>query len=257
MGKNLKIKMTVLALFVITVLFFSSLSSSYIPLTTGKITQGGIKKIKSLEEDDVNAIQKKIDEKQQNFIAQKELDSSNFTNSDYKTFFKNTVFMGDSLTQPLDFYGFLDSTSVVAEKGRYVVAALNDVDKVASLYPTRVIMLYGMNDLGYYPQIEDFITNYKILINKVKSKLPKAEIVILSPLYVTKTAQINSPEVSTDRIDKSNELIVEMCEEEEIEYIDIREIITKNPNLYEPDGMHVVADFYNKLLDLLILKLRF
>lgn len=254
MGEKLKIKITVLALFVTTVVFFLSLSSSYIPLTTSKVTEDGIERIKLLEENDVNTIQKKIDERQQSLIAEKELNSSNFTNSDYKAFFQNTVFMGDSLTQPLDFYGFLDSTSVVAEKGRYVVSALEDVDKVASLYPTRVVMLYGMNDLGYYPKLEDFITNYKVLINKVKSKLPKAEIVILSPLYVTQAAQISSPEVSSDRIDRSNELIVQMCEEEEIEYIDIRGIITKNPNLYEPDGMHVVAGFYNILLNSLILR---
>ena len=43
-----------------------------------------------------------------------------------------------------------------------------------------------------------------------------------------------------------------MCEEESITYLDLRSIISKKPNLYEPDGIHVVADFYNIYLEVLM-----
>ena len=59
-----------------------------------------------------------------------------------------------ALTEAIYAYGFLDSTSVVAEKGKNVMTALeDDVPKVVNLVPNRVIMLYGMNDLECFEDL--------------------------------------------------------------------------------------------------------
>ena len=108
---------------------------------------------------------------------EEEMSNGNATSAasenNYKVIFKSTVFMGDSLTEAIYAYGFLDSTSVVAEKGKNVMTALeDDVPKVVNLVPNRVIMLYGMNDLECFEDLNDFCDKYKILINSTKEKLP-------------------------------------------------------------------------------------
>lgn len=256
----MKLKKKVVYIFLLLVIFFSLSSKNVIPSAISKNTKNGIKKINSMQSKTVadikkDATNKKIDVKEKNIedIIDKAINTPSYTTKDYKEFFKNTVFMGDSLTEAIYAYGFLDSTSVVAEKGKNVMTALeDDLPKVVNLVPNRVIMLYGMNDLACFDNLDDFYDKYKILVNSIKEKLPETQIIVISTFYATDEAVVNSKYLSKDRVDEANKYIKKMCEEESITYLDLRSIISKKPGLYEPDGIHVVGNFYNIYLEVLM-----
>ena len=174
----MKLKMKVVYIFLLLVIFFSLASKNVIPSSISKNTKTGIEKINSMQTKTVadikkDATNKKIDVEEKNIenIIDKAINAPIYTTKDYKEFFNNTVFMGDSLTEAIYAYGFLDSTSVVAEKGKNVMTALeDDVPKVINLVPNRVIMLYGMNDLECFEDLNDFFFFFKILINSIKNQ---------------------------------------------------------------------------------------
>ena len=52
------------------------------------------------------------------------------------------MFYGDSITEALSFYEFLDESQVIALKGHTLIDAKNDVDKVAEVCPEKIFMLF-------------------------------------------------------------------------------------------------------------------
>lgn len=249
-------KIGVLFVALLVGIFFVKTSSNNVTVTTNQETKDGIKTVSELEKKDVSKVQQKFNEKEEKKAKEEQENnndnSSQASGNNYKVFFKSTVFMGDSLTQPLSLYGLLDNTSVVAEKGRNIDKALGDLDRVVNLCPNTVIMLFGMNDLGYYDNIEDYITKYKELVSELRKRIPDVKLAILSPTYITEQAALTTTFLSADRIDKANELLQDMCKKEKITYIDIRDIQANNPNMFEPDGIHLVGSFYPLMLDKII-----
>lgn len=252
--------MKVVYIFLSLVIFFSLASRDVIPSSISRNTKMGIEKINSMQnktvadiKQDIIDVKLDVEEKNIEEIIDKAINEPMYTTKDYKEFFNDTVFMGDSLTEAIYAYEFLDSTSVVAEKGKNVMTALeDDVPKLINLAPNRVIMLYGMNDLGCFDNLNDFYERYKILINSIKEKLPETQIIVISTFYATDEAITTSQYLSKDRVDEANTYIKKMCEEESITYLDLRSIISKKPEFYEPDGIHVVGDFYNIYLEVLM-----
>lgn len=253
-------KIGVLFVALLVGVFFVKTSANNITVTANQETKDGIETVSELEKKDVAKVQQKFKEREEKKAKEEEKSNGNATSAtsenNYKVIFKSTVFMGDSLTQPLSLYGFLDNTSVVAEKGRNIDKALADLDRVVNLCPSTVVMFFGMNDLGYYDNIEDYITKYKELISELRKKITDVELVILSPTYITEQAALTTTFLSSDRIDKSNELLKDMCKKEKITYIDIRDIQTNNPNMFEPDGIHLVGSFYPLMLDKIISEMK-
>lgn len=253
-------KIGVLFVALLVGVFFVKTSANNITVTANQETKDGIETVSELEKKDVAKVQQKFKEREEKKAKEEEKSNGNATSAtsenNYKVIFKSTVFMGDSLTQPLSLYGFLDNTSVVAEKGRNIDKALADLDRVVNLCPSTVVMFFGMNDLGYYDNIEDYITKYKELVSELRKKITDVELVILSPTYITEQAALTTTFLSSDRIDKSNELLKDMCKKEKITYIDIRDIQTNNPNMFEPDGIHLVGSFYPLMLDKIISEMK-
>lgn len=253
-------KIGVLFVALLVGVFFVKTSANNITVTANQETKDGIETVSELEKKDVAKVQQKFKEREEKKAKEEEMSNGNATSAtsenNYKVIFKSTVFMGDSLTQPLSLYGFLDNTSVVAEKGRNIDKALADLDRVVNLCPSTVVMLFGMNDLGYYDNIEDYITKYEELLSELRKRIPDVKLVILSPTYITEQAALTTTFLSSDRIDKSNELLQNMCKKEKITYIDIRDIQTNNPNMFEPDGIHLVGSFYPLMLDKIISEMK-
>ena len=256
----MKCKNKTLYVFLLMIIFFSLASKDVMPTSISKKTKSGIKKIESMQKKTVSDIKEDSEVKKVNIegedidnIIDEAISSPKYNTEDYKEFFNSTVFMGDSLTEAIYGYGFLDSTSVVAEKGKNVMTALeDDVPRVVDLVPDRIIMLYGMNDLECFDNLEEFYDKYKKLINSVKEQLPKTEIIIISTFYVTDKEATEVTALSKDRVDEANKYIKKMCDEEDLTYLDLRSITSKKPNFYEPDGVHVIGDFYDIYLNVLI-----
>lgn len=167
--------------------------------------------------------------------------------SQTKTYFANSVFMGDSLTEPISYYELLSDKNVVGVKGRNVHSALGDVSTVAGRSPKKLFLLYGMNDLLIYNDKDRFVKEYVKLISALKEKMPKIKIYIESILPVTTSIQKKTPGFAVNREIEFNKALKAMTKKEGIGFIDVRKLIDSE-KMYEPDGIHLKIDFYKKLL---------
>lgn len=157
--------------------------------------------------------------------------------------------MGDSLTEAMASYDLLPQTNVVAKVGRNLKSAHEDLSRLNNLAPNRIFFWYGMNDLSNNGTAEAFVEDYKKLINAVKAKHQSMEVVILSILPANKAAQTKEPAIAKSRVQAFNEAVKKMALAEGYGFIDATPLITEN--LYEPDGIHVVAKFYQELFALI------
>ena len=168
----------------------------------------------------------------------------------YKDIFRSSVIMGDSQSEGLTIYNILNSTSVIAKKGSNLVDARSNMNTLSNLNPSNVFTLYGMNDLLIYNEdVDNFIKDYKALINEVKKTLPNANIFVNSILPVQEKVLKKRPVYN--KVDDYNESLEKMCKDLEITFVDVSTLLINNEELYEGDGMHLKPSFYPAWLDIL------
>lgn len=205
----------------------------------------GVAKIKELESEDISSIRDEIESNSK--------DNSNIKNNkgeiNFESLFENSVIMGDSRGEGLTEYNFLSPSSVVAYKGRNVIEAKGDVSEVVNLSPSNVFLTYGMNDLQLFDNSKEFINKYEILINDIKSKLPSSKIYVTSIIPTTQEAIEKEPNFK--HVYSFNKALKEMCKSLNIEFIDVNDSVNSGRYLYEPDGIHFSAKFYDGYLNIL------
>lgn len=260
--KRKKIVLGVVSLTVIIFIFGGSYRlSAHIKEKLEKVdmVEDGVLAIRNLENKNVSDIQSKIEKIKQDKLNKvnkesiKKHEKSNTKeqkNRSYKAIFEDTVFMGDSLVEPLDEYNFISSSSVVATKGRNVITANEkDISSVISLKPRKIVMLYGMNDLGMFKYKNDFIDKYKKLIANIRKQLPGTQIYINNIFKTQEKVWLKDKNLMPERITEFNNALKDMCDELKINYIDVSYLVQSNSKLYEPDGIHLIANFYPKWLE--------
>lgn len=176
---------------------------------------------------------------------------------DYNAIFEDAIFMGDSITEGLYYMEVIDSSKVIASMGASILKAKEELPKVVSLVPAKVVLLYGMNDVILFDEsnqwttIDSFKANYKELLQTIKNQLPNAEIYVQSPLSVADGNLNASPRLTNENIDKLRVAVEEVCKEVEVHYLDINSIVEKNETLRAGDGIHFNYDFYIQWMSLL------
>ncbi len=201
-------------------------------------TTNGINEIKKLENKSVMQIEQKIDA----------MRSESTEDMNFKKIFSNSVIMGDSISESLSEYDILEKSSVVAYKGRNTESAIGDVSTVINLQPQKIFMTYGMNDLLLFNGNSNlFIKQYEKLINKVKQGLPNTEIYVCSVLPVEQIA-INR-NAAFKQYSQFNISLQKMCKDLGITYIKTDDLLDGHSEYYEPDGIHMKANFYPQWLN--------
>lgn len=196
-------------------------------------TEYGINEIKKLESKNVIELEKKI-----NNMAKQSL-----KDRDFKSIFSNSVIMGDSISEGLIGYGILNKSSVVAVKGRNTSTAMKDIPTTINLQPANVFLTYGMNDIGYFSgNIENFIKQYKKMVDEIKNSLPQTDIYITGILPVQQKA-INKQRLYT-KLDQFNDALKVMCNENGLTFVETKDLLSEDSKYYEPDGIHVKMGFY-------------
>ena len=183
----------------------------------------------------------------------KEQQSASATIEDklYKSIFKTSVFLGDSITEGLSFHETLDDANVMAKAGATALFALDDVDALVSKNPKNVFIHLGSDDILWptdNPQ-EFSMTQYAILIDKIKGKLPNANIMIVSVTPVTVEAEKIEPRYKN--IKDYNKGLKELAVKEQVKFIDLYPVFQNNQNLHDTDGIHFKEEYYTLLLDFL------
>jgi hypothetical protein len=169
------------------------------------------------------------------------------TDISHKMYFKDSLFLGDSITEVLSVYEILDDDSVYGVKGFTVVKAKKQINAIIQTNPKKMFILFGMNDLGYGMSEEQFVKDYAELIDLIQEKLPKTEIYVQSLLPVTEKVEQSRPNLSNARVNAFNQALSIMLKEKHIHFMDITSIVSSD--LYEQDGIHFKPKFYKVWLD--------
>lgn len=210
----------------------------------------GITIIKELEAQDVLESEEKIE------LVQKGLQGINTNKNngevDFVDKFSSSVILGDSRAESIVLYEILNSSSVVAYKGRNLITAQKegDIDTAINLVPKNIFLTYGLNDTGIYGNPSDFIKEYEKIIKYIQNRLPNTKIYVNSIFNVSNGALAKQPHFK--KISQFNVAILDMCNRLGLTYIDGSSIV--DSSLYEVDGVHFKPQFNKSWLKLLIEK---
>lgn len=161
--------------------------------------------------------------------------------------FQGAVIIGDSITESIVEYGYLDTDVVISKRGLSVAAADEQIQTAISLHPSTIFMAFGSNDLETYESdYQSFIDAYRIQIKKLQEALPDSPIYIngILPLLPSAIEAIPALGYYPDY----NEALIRLCEEMDCTFIDNSFIVEGNDSIYEPDGEHVIQEYYPKWL---------
>ncbi len=176
-------------------------------------------------------------------------------------FFKNDLFIGDSIFTGLYGYSYLDRENVAAAIGYTPYGAQETdfdesffsgsaVDYAKSRQPKRIIIMLGSNSLSPQTDFDDFRTGYRGLLNKLKANCPDSVICAVSVPPITADSSLASYSgITNSIINKANENIKSLCGELGVMYYDFNSVL-KDENGYfkeeyaEVDGMHFMGSTY-------------
>lgn len=186
--------------------------------------------------------------------------------SDYdEEFFKNDLFIGDSIFTGLYLYSYIERENVAAVGGYTPYRALNSAfdedfyigsaaDYAKEKQPDHIIIMLGSNGLTPQTDLEDYGNDYRDLLNALKDYCPNSEICVVSVPPITANSTMASYSgINNALIDELNEVISALCNDLEIAYCDLNSVLKDdngyfNEDYVYDDGMHFVGRTYPVLL---------
>lgn len=207
-------------------------------LTTKKVdTAEGIAIIKEEEGQDIETVENKIKKME----AQEKADAEALANRTHKQIFVNSVVMGDSITEAFTDYDILDPSSVISKIGVSVTDIDDAIATVEQMNPDAIFLSYGMNDIiSTRGDSGLFKEQYAKVIDELKEKLPSSRIFVNS-IFPVQQQEIDR-EPSFQYLSDYNEMLLTLCDEEQITFIDNTPLV--KTEYYEEDGVHFTSEFY-------------
>ena len=86
--------------------------------------------------------------------------------------------------------------------------------------PRRVVIMLGTNDTGM--AVEDFISNYKQLVQAIQTSYPYTDIIV-NTVPPVPADHSNYPNMDQTRIDDFNMALLSMCEEMGLKFLNTAE----------------------------------
>ena len=220
--KNIKNNKTILAVIPAVVVlaagvaFFCSRSGN-----TDKQCQETVERLQKLETADISSIEDAIralseKEKPTGSDSEEGVLGDILTDVQIKQAFQGTVIVGDSITESIAEYGFLDTSIVVAKLGLRIDAADDQINTAISLNPSVFFLSFGANTAIY-----------------INSILP-----------IQQSAIDQNPALAY--YDSFNQALRDFCDEMGCTFIDDTFLVDES--MYEPDGEHMVYNYYPKWL---------
>ena len=133
------------------------------------VCQETVAKLETLQNADISATEQQIQELTQKDSGTSATDGSEdptggtvLSDVEIRQVFSGSVILGDSITESIVEYGYLDTDVVVSKRGLNVGAADEQIDTAIGLNPSHVFMAFGSNDLEIYgSNTSEFISAYR------------------------------------------------------------------------------------------------
>ena len=180
-----------------------------------------------------------------------------------KEYFDDALFIGDSRTVGISEYGDLNNATFFANTGMSVYNVFEknvSVPKVGKLKLEQLLtykkfgkiyIMLGINELGYNQ--EKTLKKYKDLLKFIQEKQSNAIIYIEANLHVTAERSNKDKTINNININKINNEISQLADNEKIFFIDVNEKFDdENGNLssnYTQDNVHIYAKYYKEWSD--------
>lgn len=168
--------------------------------------------------------------------------------------FEGAVFVGDAFVEGIELYQFLESKQLVYDRNWTTgKAESNGLDKIAATNANKVFFEIGINDLNNGKSPESVYESYKEFVDAVKTKLPSAEIYVVSLLPVTSGFEAKeNVSIDNDNVAKLNELLSTM---EGVTFLDVNKSVADGsgnlPDEMSSSGLNVKKGYYGFILNLI------
>lgn len=192
-----------------------------------------------------------------------------------ESYFDNAVFIGDSFTEGIQAYGYLENTTVLAETGlntdgiltrevietssgnTTVLGALQDLDV------DKIYILLGANGIAWI-NTEQYIARYSEFLAEVIALKPDAQIFVQSLFPVTENFANMDNNIDNEKINEYNAALFEMTQLYDVYFVNTHEAMLGDgssddqpadamPEEYASgDGMHINANSYQRWIDYLL-----
>ena len=171
-----------------------------------------------------------------------EIEKGNLT---YREVFQDVYLCGDSLMCGLDNYGLINGRHLMAQVGANLGNLDTILPRIISAKPRVLILHYGINSVSTRQgAAETFVSAYGNLIDKIKAGSPNTRIIVSLIFPVNEKALARDEKFSG--IPRFNQLLIQMCAEKEIEFLDTTDLLHEHDEFYTVDGIHQDKAFFTE-----------
>ncbi len=166
------------------------------------------------------------------------------TDKDVAAQFKNSVFIGDSITEGFAVNEILPKESIMGGAGTTAGFAYDDIGKLVAKKPDHVFIMLGSDDM-LWPKGDPkarYENDMPKLVKKIQEELPDTKIYLESITPVSQEALKDEPRYKS--IDDYNTFLQELANKLSVHYVDIGALAKKHTDLFAEDGIHFKKEFY-------------
>lgn len=169
----------------------------------------------------------------------------------YKEYFKEDLFIGDSITEELKYYKFLYDNNVFSKIGLNTDTLRKLIpDEDFGIEPKNIYLMMGLNDSVFVKTEEKFKERYLAMLDALQAKFPDTKIYLQAIFPVSKALdEKEDARVNNTKINSFNEVIKTIASERGLDYLDFSYLIKENEDYFEPDGMHLKSKFHKVWLN--------
>lgn len=179
-----------------------------------------------------------------------------------KEFFKNDLFIGDSIFTGLYLYNHIDQNNVAAKVGytpsgvinsAFDARGLSAADYAAQLSPKHIYILIGSNGLSS-SGLSALKNSYSEMIKALKERVPDSKICCISLTPVAR--ETDYPNIHNSDVREMNDFIKQQCAEQGCDFYNFYADVTDSEGYFlkqyaEVDGLHFKSNTYKVLLSAL------
>ncbi|MCI8554645.1 MAG: hypothetical protein HFJ80_06850 [Clostridiales bacterium] len=184
-------------------------------------------------------------------------------------FINRAIFIGDSRTNGLAGYGYLDKERVYAIDGGNHVAArterfirlekggrlLTIAEAVGVVQPDYMLVSFGINGVAFLEE-EAFFTEYALFLDELKEKSPGSTLIVQAILPVSSSYQQQQPLMANQKIKRYNARLEQLSRREGALFWDTFDLLADGKGNLAPrydsgDGLHLNSGAYQTWLDAL------
>lgn len=156
--------------------------------------------------------------------------------------FKDAVILGDSRAVGFSYYGFLSDEQVFATSGERITQVPEHYDEIRAANPSYIYLCYGLNDIIFWDGAEDYAEGYAKVVQELQDEFPNATIIVSSiisifdPAFEKESDWYELPDYSA--------AVEQFCSNSGIAFANTDALCTAHSDLWQPDGIHLMPDFY-------------